>query len=328
MPQFIDTESLLSAPWQHLGYDVTFHDGQRSDFPPAKDRGWPVIFPRNYQWTNETMFVLRFYDRICTEWSLGELSQVENFAAGNIDKTIVIHWELNLSTVYNGDLRLVYFPSHSYDMIKGIKRTQSLWQNLLLKPRTRKWQCLNGRPAHHRRTALSLLDHRDGIISLGNEIPLAIRPYSEYVNDNNETNWLHLLPIYSDCDINIVTETAYESLGIVTEKTLMALLALQVPIVIGHRGIIRECRQLGFDMFEDIIDTSYDNLPNDSRLFEAITRNRHILEQGIDRAALMPRLLKNQQYVLDHWPRKLVRDYQQRVIDLHDDLTKHASLRT
>ena len=328
MPQFVDTESLLSAPWRHLGYRTTFHDGQRPDFPPEKDRGWPVILPRNFQWESDTMFVLRFNDRLCTEYPLNELQQIERFATGNLDKIVVLHWEIDLSTVYSGDLRLVYFPSHSYDMLWKIKSTQAQWQDLLLKPRTRKWQCLNGRAAHHRRTALSLLDHRDGIVSLGNEIPLTIRPYSEYVNDTNDSNWLHLLPIYSDCDINIVTETQYESLGIVSEKTLMAFLALQVPIVIGHRGIIRECQRMGFDMFEDIVDLSYDDLPNDCRLFEAINRNRRLLEQGIDRQSLMPRLLKNQQYVLDQWPRKLVRDYQQRVIEIHDDLTKHASLRT
>lgn len=328
MPQFIDTESLLSAPWQHLGYEVTFHDGQRPEFPPKEHYGWPVIFPRNHQWTNESMFVLRFYDRLCTEWTLDELRQVEQFAENNFDKIVVLHWELDLSSMYYGDLQLIHFPSHSYDMLWKIQRTRSQWQDQLLKPRRHRWQCLNGRIAQHRRDVLELLDHQDGIVSLGDEIPLTVRTYSEYAEDTNDANWLHLLPVYSDCDINIVTETAYESLGIVSEKTLMSLLALQVPIVIGHRGIVRECRQLGFDMFEDIVDTSYDDLPNDSRLFEAISRNQRLLEQGIDRSALMPRLLKNQQYVLDQWPRKLVRDYQQRVIDLHDDLTKHGDPRT
>lgn len=321
MPLFRDTEALLSAPWQHLGYDVTFHDCQRPDFPPEHGRGWPVILPRDFQWTDSTMFVLRFYDRLCTEWGAQELARVEEFAQGHLDKIVVLHWEQDLARLYPSELELIYFPSHSYDMLWKIKRTQTQWQSQLMQPRQRRWQCLNGRIAQHRRDVLELLD-TTGVISLGDEIPLEVRPYSQYATDTNDSNWLHLLPIYSDCDINIVTETEYNHPGIISEKTLMALLALQVPIVIGHLGIVQQCRALGFDMFEDIVDTSYDDLPNHSRLFEAINRNRGLLERGVDREQLMPRLLRNQRYVLDQWPVKLVRDYQQRVIEIHDCLTK------
>lgn len=74
---------------------------------------------------------------------------------------------------------------------------------------------------------------------------------------------------------NVVTESAYEHKDIannpyaksiiaqhapgVTEKTFKAFILGQVPIMVAPRGTVAELRALGFDMFDDVIDHSYDN---------------------------------------------------------------------
>jgi hypothetical protein len=109
--------------------------------------------------------------------------------------------------------------------------------------------------------------------------------------------------------------------GIISEKTLFALMSLQVPLIIGYPGIVAHVRGLGFDTFDDVIDTSYDWLPDDVRIEEAIRRNAGVLTHGTDRPALAERLQRNQDLVLA-WPEKMIRDYQQRCAEIQGLLTK------
>ncbi len=51
---------------------------------------------------------------------------------------------------------------------------------------------------------------------------------------------------------------------------------------------------MGFDMFEDVVDTSYDYLPNDQRVEQAILRNKDLIQGKIDISHLSQRL-ENQQ---------------------------------
>jgi hypothetical protein len=133
---------------------------------------------------------------------------------------------------------------------------------------------------------------------------------------------IKLLYVYGDADINVVTETVYEERpGIITEKTLFALMSLQVPLLIGYTGMVQHVKNLGFDVFDDIVDTSYDWLPNEIRAPEAIRRNESLLRQGINRHELLQRLQANQDRVLA-WPEKMITDYQQRCAEIRDYLSK------
>ena len=139
---------------------------------------------------------------------------------------------------------------------------------------------------------------------------------------------MRLLPIYADCSINIVTETIYKNpLGIITEKTIMAFLALQVPILIGYPGIVDHCESLGFDMFRDIVDTTYDYLPNEIRLNQAIVNNQCLLQHGVDREKLSNRLIKNQQWAQHGWPHHLIDHYNSCVTEIANCLTNSEGLR-
>jgi hypothetical protein len=90
--------------------------------------------------------------------------------------------------------------------------------------------------------------------------------------------------VYSNTLINLVTETFYFdswnsfSEMFITEKTWKVFTAKQIPIIIGPRGIVQKLKNYGFDMFEDIIDHSYDNEPDSTRLFSAINSLKNTME--------------------------------------------------
>jgi hypothetical protein len=133
---------------------------------------------------------------------------------------------------------------------------------------------------------------------------------------------MRLLQVYAKCQVNIVTETQYdEPPGIVSEKTLMAMIAQQVPIVIGHQGIVQDCRELGFDMFDDLVDTSYDSMPNDIRVEQAILKNQDLILGKINLAPYQERLQKQRSFLLDEF----VTGTQQRYIRDVEQLAKKLS---
>jgi hypothetical protein len=84
----------------------------------------------------------------------------------------------------------------------------------------------------------------------------------------------------------------------VTEKTFHALIAEQIPIIIGYKGIVEHCRQMGFDMFDDLVDHSYDTIPGPERIHAAIELNRDLIQGKIDLAPYKQRLQRNREYVL------------------------------
>tara|TARA_B110000503_G_scaffold131337_1_gene205791 strand:- start:38 stop:967 length:930 start_codon:yes stop_codon:yes gene_type:complete len=85
--------------------------------------------------------------------------------------------------------------------------------------------------------------------------------------------------IFEPTCISLITEPAYyEKECIVTEKTLMALYAGTVPIWVGGWRIPDYMSSMGFDVFDDIVDHSYQNNPDaGQRCNLAIERNIKLL---------------------------------------------------
>jgi hypothetical protein len=109
--------------------------------------------------------------------------------------------------------------------------------------------------------------------------------YNTYRGTENDENFVRLGKIYGSCAVNIVTETLYDHApGLFCEKTLFAMLAEQIPIVIGSQGLVASLRDRGFDMFDDLVDTSYDCLPNETRLTAALESNQDLIVGKIDLA--------------------------------------------
>jgi len=89
-------------------------------------------------------------------------------------------------------------------------------------------------------------------------------------------------PIYSvikNSLFGLITETAYHSSWdpdvwkefFISEKTFSCFSLFQIPIIIGQPGSVKWLKEHGFDMFDDLIDNSYDlELDPDKRYIKAI----------------------------------------------------------
>ena len=276
----IHYNQLFTNTFQQLGYDVVY---QPSCLINNYDQQcWPIQFPK-VNWTDRTLVVMHCQDFVSIKNDLSpELQAIEEHFGERASQVVVIHWNLNLHKVYNGPLRLIHFPTHSYELLLNLREEKSKWIDNFNKPRTKLYQCLNGIPRRHRVQVVDHLQkHYDIVgkfISLGDRITLPEYDYSTYFGCENEVNWYRLQYVYSNSAINIVTETQYtECPGIISEKTLFAFLAQQIPIVIGYQGIVDDCESLGFDMFRDIVDTSYDHQTDDNRWRNALRFNRELL---------------------------------------------------
>lgn len=320
----MDYNDVLKHCWYHLGQHLLFQTNCLK--PPPEGNGiWNLALPpANID--RDSVVLLHCQDFLNYDHTgVRELNLIDQHFGDRARQVVVVTWEIDMGERYTGNLNLAYFPTHTYNIIKNMIQCQDLWKPQLLNQRSKRYQCLNGIGRPHRVDVVQLLDQLDlpNFTSLGPERQLPLWPYyPNYFNCENEHNYLKLLYVYGDCDINVVTETVYdERPGIITEKTLFALMSLQVPLLIGYPGMVAHVRDLGFDVFEDIIDISYDSMPNDHRLIEAIRRNETVLRVGINRSMLQTRLQRNQDLVLS-WPQRMIKNYQQRCGEIQDLLSK------
>jgi hypothetical protein len=309
-----------------MGFDlVTRYQVTCGDYHP--DTGWPLNLPVT-EFTPKTLVVLHFPDFITFRdgrWI--ELEAIERFYGEHCGQVLVTHWTADLDKFYSGPLNLIKFSNHNYDICNEFAAKVDQWRHILTQPRTHAWQCLNGRICLNRSTVAYTLKDWGGTnnwLSLGTEIPLPEHDYSKLFGCENYPNFLALGYVYGSAAVNIVTETQYsDPTGIVTEKTLMAFAAEQIPIVIGHPGIVEHCRRMGFDMFDDLVDTSYDSISNDQgleRAKQALALNRDLIEGRVDLAPYRSRLERNREWALWGLPDRMERDFVVRARALADQL--------
>lgn len=77
-------------------------------------------------------------------------------------------------------------------------------------------------------------------------------------NQAHTGNYLHA----SQCDFKIITETCYNHLPFLTEKTFKSVLMMMPFIMIGPAGNVQAFRNRGYRTFDYYIDHSYDNEPD------------------------------------------------------------------
>lgn len=262
------------------------------DPPYNPTLGWPLKLP-TVEFKSNTVVLLHFQDFVTFRDNIiVELDRVEKFYGQYSNQILVTHMHHGLEKVYHGPVNLIEYSNHN---CREMTRLQARWDECRLeldKPKTKAWQCLNGRMCSHRRRAVDILQSWDnGWLSYGPEIPLPLWDYSTYRGTENDENFVRLLPVYGSAAVNIVTETQYDHRpGVICEKTLFAMVAQQIPILIGYPGIIADCKEMGFDMFEDVVDTSYDFLPNEERVEQAILRNQDLIQGRVDISHLKSRL--------------------------------------
>lgn len=271
------------------------------DIPYDPEHGWPLKLP-DIEFKSNTVLLMHFQDFVTfKDNKIVELDILEKKYKDRAAQILVTHMHHGLEKVYTGPIKLIEYSNHN---CREMNRLQARWsecESTIAQPKTHAWQCLNGRMCPHRRRAVDILQSwGNGWLSYGPEIPLPLWNYSTYRGTENDENFVRLLPVYGTAAVNIVTETQYDHRpGVVCEKTLFAMAAQQIPILIGYPGIIADCQDMGFDMFDDVVDTSYDFLPNDQRVEQAILRNQDLIQGRIDISYLQQRLQQQSYRVLN-----------------------------
>jgi hypothetical protein len=202
----------------------------------------------------------------------------------------------NPNIVYN---RLQYFP---YYGIYGIGAWRSSASYNIAQPRQYMWSCLNRRPHTHRIINwLNIRNIPNGVYSMHDD---TISVHNEPLDPEFEQPWQMLrstLPLvnhvtntgvgtisinhvaYSACYINVVTETIMRPGLFISEKTWKPVASGQFFIVVGCVGTIAYLRSLGVDVFDDLIDHSYDLEPSWRKRIELTNHSlRKFLEQDLD----------------------------------------------
>lgn len=271
-------------------------------FGRYENNRWNLQLPDVDTWTPSTLVVLHVQDFIgVVNGKCPVLEAIEQKYQDHSHRVVVIHWEFDLDKVYKGPLHLMYFPTHSYELIQKINAIKKQWIQNVYTERTVPYQCLNGTLRPHRvEIARYLKQHYpDGILSLDIEIPLPQWDYTSYKGCENELNWQRLQYVYKQCAVNIVTETIYDEFpGIISEKTLMAFLARQIPILVSSQGTVTQCENLGFDMFRDVVNLDYDTYQYSTRWQDALHDNSHLLTEILDLESYQERLDNNLERVL------------------------------
>jgi hypothetical protein len=99
----------------------------------------------------------------------------------------------------------------------------------------------------------------------------------------------YLMPLYQNSFVELVAETYYaEPSFMATEKTLNNVYGSNFPIYISGAGIVKHLEQLGFDMFSDVVDHSYDQESNPFTRIQRLFRDNH-------------QLLTDAEYAKQHW---------------------------
>ena len=103
--------------------------------------------------------------------------------------------------------------------------------------------------------------------------------YEKHDNDNVSNFKNSLKTYYENTFVEIISETSYtESCYNLTEKTLNSVYGCSFPILLCSKGSVDFLRSMGLDMFDDIVDHSYDAIDDPAaRLEAAIIDNTELL---------------------------------------------------
>ena len=103
--------------------------------------------------------------------------------------------------------------------------------------------------------------------------------YGKSHNDNVSNFKNSLTSYYKQTFVELIGETSYtEPAFNITEKTLNSIYAYNFPIMISSKGSIKFLRDIGIDVFDDIVDHSYDLIDNPiDRMYRAIVDNKNLL---------------------------------------------------
>lgn len=243
----------------------------------------------------------------CPFWFLG-LSPIDNFVPKNqrrfkfscLNRQPKPHRLMNfclfLSAAYSNDSCVSFWGQHTYDPIPMILN-QSQQSFLKLKNQLMIKNLLKICNDSNLNKIFSTLEHL-----------MPYHPYEPDYDGSNDHAITH--PAYSDTYINVVTETScdFENVydhsdgPLITEKTIKPLLARQLFLMCADSGSVQFLRDIGIDVFDDVIDHGYDSI-------YGFKEKTYAIHQELDRLNRMdlptlfqrlePRLEKNYKKLFD-----------------------------
>jgi|APSaa5957512493_1039668.scaffolds.fasta_scaffold05486_5 hypothetical protein len=274
-PNSIVIDSALLYPITDKGWDIEMPDrediGDRFD-----DADFKLIFNlQDHLTTKSTGMVgdgFVFYDIPL------ELAKIRNFYKGwaPSNQIIVVVWPLGLVDAWpKHEFHLVEFSSHQYETWLYYKSAEGVLReafSYLDKDFEYNFLCMNRIEKPHRKILYSkLASMTSGNISLqsaGHELKYPGLDFVTY--DRHYDNLSNLLSIkrnFQTSMFSLVTETQYhERFGIITEKTLNAIVAGHPFIVAGHHGCLDDIKSLGFKTYPTIFNEEYQYFENDERI--------------------------------------------------------------
>jgi hypothetical protein len=230
-----------------------------------------------YIWSPEKLKELSKYKLVivnmCSEhWGKGSgVQAVEHCQNANLNFLILTH-NPNEHLVHPRVMYLPYWYHYSKKYFKHIKPTLSKKYNL---------SCLNGNPRPHRIANYLLLLNKTYInqtnISFFNVLSddMPWRADDVTLTESESAQWNQIkhqlplknavsvcdreinLPAIADSYIHLVTETTVESNIFLTEKTWKPVAGGTLFLTFGNPGSVAHLRDLGVDVYDDIIDHAY-----------------------------------------------------------------------
>lgn len=314
-------------------YRNIFPDLEESEIKLYVYRYTPVFVNNIYNQIKNDLDILKEYDKIILETSTEAPHFEDLFFFENVLKNHGINDIMMINSGLDDDFnsKIVYNPLFiSYDSkdFVPLKNRDKLYASL-----SRLVSCkLHRLYITYELYKNNLLD--DGIVTCGSAIEdnlkkdtltffpddfLKIIPLcydGMVVREEVSTNFM---TIGDKCLINLVNETSFD-LGesvvypglffngnyawtrpFITEKTTKAFNSGQIPIFLSVKGYVSILKSMGYDMFEDIIDHSYDNNPNpDVRISMVVNEIKRLKNIGLNKLKLIygleDRLLYNKNH--------------------------------
>jgi hypothetical protein len=116
---------------------------------------------------------------------------------------------------------------------------------------------------------------------------------------SNSKNYKQLLQknVFEPSSISLITETVcIEREAHITEKTVMAIYGGTIPIWVGGWRCADAMRCLGFDVFEDIVDHSYQALEDP---WQRVEKSIYLNQDLLSNFTISPEILTRLEYNLD-----------------------------
>lgn len=109
--------------------------------------------------------------------------------------------------------------------------------------------------------------------------------------------------LYSETSVSLITETYADSRPgcFITEKSWKAIANCHIPIWIGQKGIVSAFKNMGYDVFEDVVDQSYDLISDSIERWNAAINSllKYLNSEIGNKNDVIVRLLNNQKKFLD-----------------------------